>query len=54
MAELTPEVGKLASQAVVSPGETRAHFAALLTEEQREHVRQMFQAHREHYFGKES
>ncbi len=53
LTELGAEVGKLASQAVVLLGETRARIAALLTEEQREQARDMFQAHQEHRFGKD-
>jgi Spy/CpxP family protein refolding chaperone len=50
LTELGTEVGKLASQAVVLLGETRAEIAALLTEEQREQAQQMFQAHRKHHY----
>jgi Spy/CpxP family protein refolding chaperone len=50
---LSTEVGKLASQAVVLIGETRAKIAAFLTEEQREQARQMLEEHRGQHFWKD-
>lgn len=50
--EVAHEASQLASQAVFVFGETRAKIAALLTEEQRNQMKQMIQEHRQHGRGK--